>query len=54
MIGKVFGGLGRWLRHLIWRIVRTVLVSLVIGAVVMVLDTVLLKRDDEDGEADEE
>lgn len=48
MFSKIFGGIGRWLRHLTWRIVRTVLVSLFIGAVVMVLDMVLLKRDDED------
>ena len=54
MIGKIFGGLGRWLRHLVWRIVRTVLVSLVIGAAVMVLDVVLLKRDDEDEDSDGE
>ncbi len=52
MIGKIFGGIGRWIRHLIWRIVRTILVSLVIGGVVMVLDMILLKRDDED-EVDE-
>ena len=53
MIARIFGGIGRWLRLLIWRIVRTVLVSLFIGAVVMVLDMVLLKRDDDD-EADAE
>ena len=50
MVSKIFGGIGRWIRHLIWRFVRMILVSLFIGAVVMILDMILLKQDDDDEE----